>query len=272
MLYRGARMQRVIDAYAARLVANADRSCDRVLASGIAFYRTLPDAVARGSIRRAFEATGADLGSDVPTVFPGMMRALGEQRSALGIAVAEMLAGMRHGFDVVSEDFAEFFADDPEARIFWENQRARIAYAGAAALADAYAAARERIVRAQADEILRLGAQVLRVHRGVLLVPLLGELSPERMQRASAALLAAVDAQRARVVLVDIGGVPLIDASAAGSLVALARAVRLLGATPLLVGVSPHVARTMIASGVDLADLKTLADLEAALEHARTLL
>ena len=265
-------MQRVIDAFAATLETNVDRSCARVLAAGIPFYCSIPAAASHAAIRRAFEAFGADLGRDPPAAFIQLMRGLGEQRATGGVAVAEILLGMGHGFQVVSETFAELFADDLEARVWFESERARLSYAVATTLADTYATARERVVRAQADEILRRSTQVLRVLRGVLLMPLLGELSDERMQQITAALLAAVADQRARVVLLDLGGVPIVDAPVAAALTRCAAAIRLLGATPLLVGVSPGVARTMVASNIDLGALTTLADLESALEHARLLI
>lgn len=265
-------MQRVIDVFAARLVDMADRACDRVLAAGIPLYRSLPEPASRMAIRRAFEAFHADLGRDPPVAFIQLMRNVGEQRAAGGVAIAEILGGMGHGFTVASEQLALDLAADPDARIWFEQERARLSYAVATALADTYAAARERVVRAQADEILQRSTQVLRVDRGVLLLPLLGQLSADRMQQITRALLAAVAAHQARAVLLDLGGVPLVDAAVAASLLRTCSAVRLLGATPLLVGVSPGVARTMIAGGVDLSAVTTLADLESGLEHARALL
>ena len=273
LLYRVARsMQRVIDTFAAHLVDMAEQAATRVLASGIPFYRSIPEQAARTVIRRAFEAFHADLGRDPPVAFIQLMRNVGEQRAASGIAIAEILGGMGHGFAVASERLSTLFTADHDALLWFERERARLSYAVATALADTYAAARERVVRAQSDEILLRSTQVLRPLRGVLLLPLLGELPADRMQQITAAILTAVAAQRARVVLLDLGGVPLVDAAVAASLLRTAAAVRLLGATPLLVGVNPDVARTMIAGGVDLTSVTTLADLETGLEHARTLL
>lgn len=265
-------MQRVIDAFHARLGGNLDRAIRTLRAAGIGFYASLPEAAARAAVQRAFEAFGQDFGVDPATHFFALMHAIGEQRSGMGVSIGEILWGMNHGFEAVSQDFAELFADDPEARIYWEQERSRISYAGAAGLADAYTLARERVVRAQADEILKLSTRVFRVHRGVLLLPLVGSLAADRMQQITAAALDAVAADRARVVLIDVSAVPGVDAEAGAALLRTAQAVRLLGATPLLIGVHPEVARTMVTGGVDLGALTTLADLESGLEHARKLL
>ncbi len=264
--------KRVVEAFQARLDHMVDVSCGRVQAAEIPFYRVLPLAAQRASISRVYAAVGHDLERGEPAMFVAMLSALGTQRSAMGVAVSEILAGMGIGFDVVSEEFAAIFADDPEARIYWENARARIAYAGAAAMADSYVAAREKVVRAQAEEILRLSAQVLPLYPGVLVLPLIGRIDGERAAAITTTLLAAVARHASRVVILDISGVPVVDAEVAAHLLRAAQAIGLLGAAPLLVGVGAEVARTMVAGGVALGRLTTLADLGSGLRHALTLL
>jgi len=264
--------RRVLDAFNERAEYSVALSAERVLAARIPFYSGLPREAVAAAIRRVYVTVGQDLEGGEPGAFPTFLAALGAQRSALGVSVGEILAGMSIGFEAVSEDFAGHFAADPEARIYWEHARARIAYAGAAALADAYLVAREKVVRAQADEILRLSTQVLPVHRGILLFPLVGTIDAGRASAILQAVLGVVSKHGARVVLIDVSGVPVLDAEAATHLSRTAQALRLLGATAVLVGTSAEVARTMIAAGVDLGPLKTLADLESGLQYALSLI
>ena len=261
-------MDRLVEAFRARMDEFVADSSARVAAADLPFYRSLPPPVRAGAIRKAFEAVAVDLLADAPAAFPALMRNLGLQRASQGVSVTDMLVGMGLGFDTVSAGFATQFAADPDARIFWEYHCGRISYAGAAALADAYVASREQTVRAQADEILSLSTQVLPVLAGIALLPLVGQLDSDRAERITLALLSAVARQRARVVLIDISGVPRVDGVIANHLLSAAHAVRLLGATPLLVGMSPDVARTMVDEGLELGRLTTLADLERGLRHA----
>ena len=265
-------MDRLVEAFRARLDEFVTDSSERVGAADLPFYRALPSPVRAAAIRKAFEAVALDLVAATPTAFPALMRNLGLQRAAQGVSVTDMLVGMGMGFDVVSAGFATQFAADPDAVIFWEYHCGRISYAGAAALADAYVASREQIMLAQAEEILSLSTQVLPVLHGIALLPLVGQLDSDRAERITLALLTHVSRQHARVVIIDISGVPRVDGVIANHLLSAAHAVRLLGATPLLVGVSPDVARTMVSSGVALDTVKTLADFESGLTHARTLL
>lgn len=247
------------------------QACDRVRAADVPFYRALPVEAMRASVKRVFEAVAADLEGGEPHHYPAIMAMVGTQRAAMGVAVSQVTAGMNQGFEVVSDDFAVRFADDPEVRVWWENMRSKLAYAGAAGLADAYLEARERLIRAQSDEILELSTQVLPLYRGILVVPLVGRLDRERAQLMTTKLLAAVAQHAAQVVVLDISGVPAVDAGTAGHLVAAARAVELLGAKPVLVGIGAAVARAMVAGSLDFGRLTTLADLASGLDHALAL-
>lgn len=88
----------------------------------------------------------------------------------------------------------------------------------------------------------------------------------------SSSRLGVVSKHDARVVLIDISGVPVVDAEAARHLSRTAQALGLLGAAAVLVGTSAEVARTMVAADIELGKLKTLADLESGLQHALALL
>ncbi|MDI1447798.1 STAS domain-containing protein [Polyangium sp. 6x1] len=261
-------MQRVIDAFWERLEDNVTESCTRVTAANIPFYRDMTLAERHGTLKRAFEAMGHDLAASEAQTFPALLRKLGEQRSGLGVTITDVLRAMLIGFEVVTEDFATFFAEDLEARLHWERVRARVSYMSAAALADAYLAARERLVRAQAEEIVQLSARVLPLYPGILVLPLVGAIDATRAAHLTPLLLQAVVENQARVVLLDVTGLPTAIAETAEHLMGAARGVELLGATPILVGVRPHMARAMVEAGVDLGGLRSRADLSSGLRDA----
>jgi len=261
-------MQRVVDAFWERLEDNISEACVRVAAVDIPFYRNLPADARRMAFKRAFEAMGKDLADPTSQAFPALLKALGELRSGLGVRIMDILQGMLLGFEAVSDDFDRVFAHDPEACVYWERLRARVSYLGAAALADAYVAAREKIVRAQAEEIVQLSARVLPLYPGILVLPLVGALDAERAGQITPVLLQAVVDHGSRVVLLDVTGLPSVGAEAAEHLMGAARGVELLGATPILVGVRPHMARAMVDAGVDLGKLESRADLASGLRVA----
>jgi anti-anti-sigma regulatory factor len=64
---------------------------------------------------------------------------------------------------------------------------------------------------------------------------------------------------------VDLTGVDRIDAATGEHVARLIGAVRLLGARGIVAGIQPEVARSIIASGIDLPNVATLANLREAL-------
>jgi anti-anti-sigma factor len=121
------------------------------------------------------------------------------------------------------------------------------------------------------QELLRalreVSTPVIPVIEGVLAMPLIGQLDDERAQHMTRVLLERIEHERARVVLLDITGVPVIDTQVAQALLRTVTASGLLGAEVVLVGVAPEVAQTIVALGLDLRGLSTAADLRSAVER-----
>ncbi|MEO5725487.1 MAG: PAS domain-containing protein [Byssovorax sp.] len=129
-------------------------------------------------------------------------------------------------------------------------------------------AMQRQIIDAQREALRELGAPIIPLADRTLAVPLIGLLSRERAQQVNEVLLNAVRERGARVVLLDLTGVPSVDISAAQALVSSAHAVRLLGAQVVLTGIKPQVAQTLVALGVDMQTFVIKADLQSGIEYA----
>ncbi|MBN1484853.1 MAG: PocR ligand-binding domain-containing protein [Chloroflexia bacterium] len=119
-----------------------------------------------------------------------------------------------------------------------------------------------------ADLARSLSTPVIQVWERVLALPLVGPVQPERAQLVTEALLEAIGQRRAEVVLIDITGVPVVDEQVVQSLLRTARSVSLLGATCILSGIQAEIARTIVALGLDLADIPVCADLQEGIRQA----
>ncbi|AUX45540.1 anti-anti sigma factor protein [Sorangium cellulosum] len=116
--------------------------------------------------------------------------------------------------------------------------------------------------------MLAMSAPVLPIHRGILVLPLVGHIDAARSSHIVEALLSAVERHAAGHVIVDLTGVPVVDEAIAAHLVRAASALRLLGARSIFVGISPAIARTLAHLEVDLAGITLLGDLQAGMSHA----
>jgi rsbT co-antagonist protein RsbR len=116
--------------------------------------------------------------------------------------------------------------------------------------------------------IRELASPVIPVLDGVLVMPLIGVIDSARATLLVSALLSAIERHHAMIVLIDVTGVPLIDTQVARVLLQTADAARLLGAEPILVGIRPELAQTIVGLGLDLSILKTQADLQSGIRYA----
>jgi rsbT co-antagonist protein RsbR len=131
---------------------------------------------------------------------------------------------------------------------------------------------RERIIRQQQDAIRELSTPVLQVRERILILPIIGVLDEQRANQLTEQLLAGIRNNRAKVVVIDITGVPDVDSTVANHLVQAVDASRLMGASVILTGLSPEIAQTLVTIGVDLGKMNTVGDLQGGVEEAERLL
>lgn len=131
---------------------------------------------------------------------------------------------------------------------------------------------RERIIREQQAAIRELSTPVLQVRDRLLILPIIGVLDSPRARQLTEQLLGAIRSSRAKVVVIDITGVGMIDLPVANHLVQTVEACRLMGARAIITGLSSEVAQTLVDLGVDLSMMQTVGDLQGGLEQAERLL
>ncbi len=137
---------------------------------------------------------------------------------------------------------------------------------------DTYINRREQLIGAQREAMRELPTPVLQVRERLLIIPVVGVLDSYRARQLTEQLLNSINATRAKAVLMDITGVPLMDSKVANHLLQTVSAARLMGATVILTGLSPQIAQALVAIGVDLSHVKTTVDLQSGLEEAERLL
>jgi rsbT co-antagonist protein RsbR len=131
---------------------------------------------------------------------------------------------------------------------------------------------RERVIRQQQDALLELSTPVLQVREKLLILPIIGVLDSQRARQLTEQLLGGIRDHRARVVVIDITGVPEVDHEVANSLVQTVDASRLMGASVIITGLSSEIAQTLVTIGVDLSKMDTVGDLQGGIEKAERLL
>jgi anti-anti-sigma regulatory factor len=227
----------------------------RRVVEGLARYAARPDARAAAEVGRQCSSAGLALRSflAVERALVQALCAAGETRDdaiarALLVAdfAAAVIVGMRRS------ELQEV-----------ELQRDTLEHAMAEATKQEHENLR-LVIRELSTPVVPLAARVL-------LLPLVGSIDLERSSLIMERLLEAVVTHRADTVLMDLTGVPFIDAEVAVRMLAVARSARLLGAQVIVVGLSPEFARSLVSLGVDTDSVLMLATVQRGLEHvART--
>jgi rsbT co-antagonist protein RsbR len=128
------------------------------------------------------------------------------------------------------------------------------------------------VIREQQEAIRELSTPVLQVRERLLILPIIGVLDSPRARQLTEQLLGGIQANRAKVVVIDITGVATIDLTVANHLVQTVEAARLMGASAIITGLSSKIAQTLVDLGVDLSMMRTVGDLQGGLEEAERLI
>jgi len=126
------------------------------------------------------------------------------------------------------------------------------------------------VVAHEQAAIRELSTPIIEVWASVLCLPVVGIVDSQRSAEMTETLLETIVAKQARMAIVDITGIDVMDTKTADHFIKMARAVRLLGAECIISGINPGIAQTLTHIGVDLTGIRTLRSLRDALQvHLR---
>lgn len=191
-----------------------------------------------------------------------------------GVQYATMGVGFTAWFDLVTTfrlvmlDLLERECPEPTARLSAIKGLDRYVDLALAAIGEGYLEAKQSIIEKQQTAIRELSTPVLQLVERLVILPVVGLVDTERARQLTESLLGAVRDRRARVVIMDITGVPIVDSKVANHFVQTVDAARLMGAEVIVTGISPEIAQTLVTIGADLESVQTLGDLEGGFEEA----
>ncbi|MDX8046308.1 RsbT co-antagonist protein RsbRA [Gracilibacillus sp. S3-1-1] len=135
-------------------------------------------------------------------------------------------------------------------------------------LVNRYSGSWENTVSLQRMALQELSAPLIPVMDNITVMPLVGTVDTERAKLIMENLLEGVIKHNSEVVLMDITGVPVVDTMVAHHIIQAAEAVRLIGATCILVGIRPEIAQTIVNLGIDLSKFPTKSSLKKGFNEA----
>ncbi|XYH95444.1 PAS domain-containing protein [Sorangium sp. So ce1128] len=126
----------------------------------------------------------------------------------------------------------------------------------------------EQMFRVREETLRSISTPLLPIAAGVLVMPLVGNMTRERADQVIEVLLHGISDQQARIALLDVTGMPEAGAEVTDALVRAARSVRLLGAEVVITGIRPSVAQALVGLEADLGGIVTKGTLERGVAYA----
>jgi rsbT co-antagonist protein RsbR len=250
---------------------------DDLVSRAGSFYAAIPREELLGSIGQMAQRWQAALEANDPAPLIDFTRQLALQRSESHVAVDDIM----HVIDSLREQLwrlmgqlyvaGDWDMDVVEQVERWlhEQRKAVVSsYGQTWQEAQDRLEEREQALQDQSRLIQELSTPIVPIYEGVLVLPLVGAVDSRRATQIMESVLEKIVEYQADVLILDITGVPVVDTGVANYLLQMARAVTLLGARVVLVGIGAEIAQTIVQLGVELRDITTLANLQAGIAYA----
>jgi rsbT co-antagonist protein RsbR len=124
----------------------------------------------------------------------------------------------------------------------------------------------EELAAQQNMMIAQMSTPISRLWEGILLLPLVGMMTVGRVKDVLKNILESISESQAKVFILDISGVSVIDTFTANHFVKIAKATRLMGCVCILSGITPQAAQTMVELGINTEDVETTGTMKDAIE------
>jgi methyl-accepting chemotaxis protein len=113
--------------------------------------------------------------------------------------------------------------------------------------------------------LLEMSTPVTKIWDGVLFAGIVGIVDSKRAVDIMNKALSSISDYSAHTLLLDIGGVAIVDTAVANHLIKIAKAAVLMGCKTIISGISPAIAQTIAELGIDLGSIQTTSTIESAL-------
>ena len=148
-----------------------------------------------------------------------------------------------------------------EGGILWDGIILDITHRKEADAALAHSFRQEETIRLQREMLSQLSTPLIPLTGQIMVMPLIGSMDQDRADRILESPLHGVERNGATTAIIDITGIPTVDAYTAAMIAKAAKAVKLLGAEVILTGIRAEVAQALVGLGVDFWGIKAVSPL-----------
>lgn len=194
-------------------------------------------------------------------------RRIGEVHARIGLPLPAYFAAVDQALRIFTRQMYDGSLT-PDGFAECERAMMRLLHAETTVVVDAYFRMNQQTIADQTRTLVEMSTPVATLWDDILMLPIVGLIDSKRANDIMTSALRRISETRAKVFIMDISGVSVIDTAVANHLIQVTRATRLMGCQSLLSGVSPAIAQTMVELGIDVGSVQTKTTLRDALEDA----
>jgi rsbT co-antagonist protein RsbR len=197
------------------------------------------------------------------TALDAVLSSITRDRALRGVSAEASVRLLHAGRDAVLALLNQHLPDGREPGAAHQRSVTTLMDGCVTTVVSQFVAAREAVIRDQAQSLLDMSTPVITLWDSILLLPLVGVIDSVRAVQIAERLLEAIGRTEAVVTLIDVTGVPVMDTSVARHLLRTVAAAEMLGTRVVLTGISPTTAQTMVKLGIDMSSVPTRGSLKA---------
>jgi len=194
-------------------------------------------------------------------------REVGEAHARAGLSLPTYFAGMNMSMVIFTKRMYDgsLYSDEYSSLV---TAFTKLLHLDTTVVVDTYSRLINRRIAEQSEALLAMSTPVTMVWQDILMLPIVGIIDSKRAQDIMSAVLNKISEHRAKIFIMDISGVAVVDTAVANHFIKITKATKLMGCDCLVSGVSPSIAQTMVQLGINVGEVQTNATLRDALENA----
>ena len=194
-------------------------------------------------------------------------RHVGATHARIGLSLPSYFAAMNYSFVLLTKTLYDNQLSNDEYLIALQAFT-KLIHFDTTIVAETYSRLINERIAKQSQALLEMSTPVTQIWEDILMLPVVGIIDSRRAQDLMLTVLKRISQTRAKVFIMDISGVAVVDSGVANHLIKITKSTGLMGCTSLVSGISPEIAQTMVNLGFDVSEISTSATLHDALEHA----
>ncbi|WP_333002355.1 protoglobin domain-containing protein [Vibrio coralliilyticus] len=203
----------------------------------------------------------------VDDIYVKQRRDVGEVHARVGLPLPTYFAGMNISMVIFTKRMYDgsLYSDEYSSLV---TAFTKLLHLDTTIVVDTYSRLINKRIAEQSEALLAMSTPVTMIWRDILMLPIVGIIDSKRAQDIMTAVLNKISEHRAKIFIMDISGVAVVDTAVANHFIKITKATKLMGCDCLVSGVSPSIAQTMVQLGINVGEVKTNATLRDALENA----